>query len=57
MAWPYAGITYSAQYWRHRNHSCFAPVFKLHREPIAAISSLAAGFDGRNQRKGLRKDP
>ena len=48
VAWMLTGPAYSAQYWRGRQHSCYAPVVKLHREPLGAIASLADGFTGCN---------
>ena len=46
VAWMLTGPAYSAQYWRGRQHSCYAPVVKLHREPLRAITSLADSFTG-----------
>ena len=44
VAWMGTGPAFSSQYWgRHR---CYAPIIKLHREPLGAITSLVDGFSG-----------
>jgi hypothetical protein len=41
-----AGTARALQYWHSSEHPCFAPIMKMHREPLQAIASLVAGFNG-----------
>ena len=43
VSWPAAAYERSATYWR--GWQCFAPIVKVHREPLNAISSIASGFN------------
>ena len=47
VSWPMLAYVRSRQYWGEK--PCFAPVVKIHREPLGAISSLANGFAGRGE--------
>ena len=44
VSWPAAAALRSLAFWGLR--PCYAPVLKIHRAPLAAISSLANGFAG-----------
>jgi hypothetical protein len=44
VSWPAIAAVQSRKFWRAP--PCYVPVLKIHRAPLAAISSLANGFTG-----------
>ena len=53
VSWPATAYVHSAVYWRV-GCGCFEPVIKVHREPLAAISSLANSFSSEFSCLGVR---
>ena len=44
VSWPAAAFAWSEHHWRSAS-PCYGPIIKVHREPLAAIASLANGFN------------